>query len=108
MNLMRALVNELNHAKNEIISGVEGVKNLVSTHGQSLFSGRAAFNFNEAKFPCLWVLAFNIIAQFIELTVRRFKSKTTLHAHDNRAGARGDYLTINTIPCFSAAATGNF
>ena len=46
---MGATLDELNQPKNEIVRGIERIKNLVSANSQSLLSRRPALHFDEAQ-----------------------------------------------------------
>ncbi len=95
VNLMRIPVNELDHAQDKIVRGVERIENLVSTNREGLLARGAALYFDKAKFPCLRVFAFNIVAELLKLPVYGFEAEATLDIHNNLAGMRRDGESID-------------
>src|SRR5579862_4492376 len=85
---------KLNDRENESLGLVERVKNLVLRHSDRVRAPDAALNFQESQLSRSCHAAFDVIAEFLKLTINRLKAQTTLDLHDDCAGAGSTCLGI--------------
>ena len=81
MNAMCVIRHELDNCENEILGFVEGVKNLVSGDCDCACARGSSFDLDETKLPAVFIVALDVITQFLLFTIHRKESETALHIH---------------------------
>ena len=81
MDLVRAVLQELDDPQDEVLGFVQRVQDLVARHRNRRRAAGPPLDLDEAQLAGVRHPAFDVVAQFLELAIGGFVAKTALDFH---------------------------
>ena len=85
---------KLDDSENEFVGLIERVEDFIPSDGDRRRTRHPSLYLYEAKPPGAGNPTFDVIAEFLELPISRFETKTTLDFHHDLARSCGGSLSV--------------
>src|ERR1700730_15293137 len=89
VDALRAFIEELDDAQDEVLGLVERVEDLVAGHGDGGGARDAALHLDEAQLAGAGDATLDVVAELVELAVGGLEAEAAFGLDDDRAGPRG-------------------